>query len=291
MTSGVDFQKYFTHVYCITSSGLNSPAIRIQAICRERHPLFVHYYTSGDANGGITTPAKCLSSFEKGMVGDLQTLFFLRKMREHNKYQFFIRYNMLKKSSKVTIVPPCEENLLEYKALSLYSEEHLNLYATKIYMSKNNSNTRRINNAQLIYKAIQHFLGKDEVSVEDIIAFLEDNTLKKAEKAYRLMMVPGLWAELCQIMDAQLDGDWKKHKFVNLCLTNLPKLYRAGVHYNNKVPQMLFSSLGISMDKFWNWEPASAISNVEKYCSFNGLPLPSALKAESVVDYSEMIEL
>lgn len=291
MTSGVDFQKYFTHVYCITSSGLNSPAIRIQAICRERHPLFVHYYTSGDANGGITTPAKCLSSFEKGMVGDLQTLFFLRKMREHGKYQFFIRYNMLKKSSKVTIVPPCEENLLEYKALAMYSEEHLNLYATKIYMSKNNSNTRRINNAQLIYKAIQHFLGKDEVTVEDIIAFLEDNTLKKAEKAYRFMLIPGLWGNLCQIMDAHLDSGWKRSKLVDLCLTNLPKLYRAGVQYNNKVPQMLLASLGIPVDKHFQWEPASAISNVEKYCSFNSLPLPSALKAESVVDYSEMLEI
>lgn len=202
MTSGVDFQKYFTHVYCITSSGLNSPAIRIQAICRERHPLYVHFWTSGDANGGISTPAKCLSSFEKGMVGDLQTLFFLRKMREHNKYQFYVRYNMLKKSSKVTILPPCEENLIEYKALAMYSEEHLNLYATKIYMSKNSTNTKRINNAQLIYRAVQHFTSKDDITVQDIIYFLEDNTLKKAEKAYRFMSVPGLWDDLCQIMDA-----------------------------------------------------------------------------------------
>ncbi|AZV01925.1 hypothetical protein [Aeromonas phage Akh-2] len=291
MTSGVDFQRYFTHVYCITSSGLNSPAIRIQAICRERHPIYVHYWTSGDANGGIATPAKCLSSFDKGMIGDLQTLFFLRKMREHNKYQFYIRYNMLKKSSKITILPPCEENLLEYKALAMYSEEHLNLYATKIYMSKNCTSTKRINNAKLIYKAVQHFSGIEDITIEHIVDFLEDNTLKKAEKAYRFMSVPGLWDELCQIMDAQLEAGWKKTKFVDLCLVNLPKLYRAGVSYNNKVPTLLFSTLGIGMDKFWNWEPATAISNVEKYCSFNGLALPTCLKEESIVDYSEMLEL
>ena len=292
MTSGVDFQKYFTHVYCITSSGLNSPAIRIQAVCRERHPIYVHYWTSGDANGGVSTPAKCLSSFDKGMVGDLQTIFFLRKMREHNKYQFYVRYNMLKKTSKVTILPPCEENLLEYKALAMYSEEHLNLYATKIYMSKNIPNTRRINNAQMIYKAVQHFSGVEDITVDMIIDFLEDNTLKKAEKAYRFMMIPGLWDELCQIMDAQLEAGWKKAKFIDLCLVNLPKLFRAGVHYNNKIPTLLFSMLGIPLDaKHWVWEPANALLNVEKYCSFNSLPLPSALKEESPVDYSEMLEL
>ena len=291
MTSGVDFQGYFTHVFCITSSGLNSPAIRIQAICRERQPKYVHFWTSGDANGGVSAPAKCLSSFEKGMVGDLQTIFFLRRMREHNKYQFYIRYNMLKKSSKVTIVEPTEENKLEHKALSMYSEEHLNLYATKIFMSKNITSTKRINNAQLIYKAVQHYSEKEEIEVQDIIEFLENNTLKKAEKAYRLMSIPGMWDELCQIMDAQLDGAWKRNQFINLCLTNLPKLYRAGVHYNNKVPQMLFSSLGIPVDKFFMWEPAGAISYVEKYCSFNALALPAALKPEVLVDYSEMLEI
>lgn len=291
MTSGVDFQKYFTHVFCITSSGLNSPAIRIQAICRERRPKYIHYWTSEKANGGIAVPAKCLSSFEKGLIGDLQSMFFLRKMREHGKYQFYIRYSMLKKGKCVRIVPPCEENLLEYKSLSLYSEEHLNLYATRIYMSKNQPSCKRINNAQAIYRAIQHFLGFDNITIEDIIEFLENNTLKKAEKAYRFISIPGMWEELCQIMDSQVDSMWKKNKFVALCLTNLPKLYRAGLQYNNKLPILLFSAMGIPVDKHMQWEPAMALSNVEKFCSFHGFALPDVLKNESCMDFSEMLEI
>lgn len=288
VTSGIDFQKYFSHVYCITSSGLNSPAIRIQAICRERRPKFVHYWTSGEANGGVSTPAKCLSSFEEGMVGDLQTVFFLRKMREHSKYQFYIRYNLLKKTNKLTILPVAEENVAEYKALSMYKEEHINLYATRIFMGRN----QRINNAQLIYKAVQHFNETQEIDVQMIIEFLESGRFKKAEKAYRFMSIPTLWDGLCNIMDSTaLDAVQKKRYFSDLCVANLPKLYRAGLQYNNKLPLMLFGSMGIAVDKFMLWEPTPAIADVVKFCEFYSLPLPDCMKPTSTIDYAEIYDL
>ena len=305
MTSGIDFQDYFETVFCITNSNLNPPNIRMQAICRERKPRCIMYYTGMDAEGSfVSKEIKALAdqelfeiSFESSYRSETQKEYIKRLLNERNKYRFFIRYGLLAKGCRVEVFDVFPEYHEEWDYYSaIYKDEHTELYASQILHATPQSSGWRCNNIYDIKNQVSFYANKrgelDSLTREDVIDFLKDKPFKKAEMIHKLKTVPKLWNSLKEILLSNSNYPEKYRKLKELYKDQIVRITANSIPINFKDPFRLIRSCGFQIDiNTGKIELDKALSYYRMYLEYLGVEIPEDLLSLEELQEREVEEL
>lgn len=305
VTSGIDFQGYFETVFCITTSNLNAPNIRMQAMCRERKPRCIMYYTGIDAEGAfVSKEIKALDdqelfeiSFETGYRSETQKEFIKRLLNERNKYRFFIRYGLLSKGCKVEVFDVFPEYHEEWDYYSaMYKDEHTELYANQILHATPKSSGWRCNNIYDIKNQVSYYAGKrgllDSLTREEVLDFLKDKPFRKAAMIHKLKSLPKFWVPFRDILLAKGTYPEKYRKLKDLYKDQIVRITANSVPINFKDPFRLVRSCGFIIDintGVVNLD--TSLSYYRLYLEYLGLEVPDDLLQPDEVKEQEMERL
>lgn len=301
VTSGIDFQGYFETVFCITNSNLNPPNIRMQAICRERKPACIMYYTGNDAEGAfVSKEIKALDndelfeiSFESGYRSETQKEYIKRLLMERNKYRFFMRYGLLSKGCKIEVFDEFPEYYEEWAYYSaVYKDEHTELYANQILNATSQSQGWRCNNIFDIKNQVSYFVDKvgalNMLTKDDVLQFLAEAPFKKAAMIDKLRKLPKLWTAILDVLNTSDNYSMKYRKLKDLYKDQIVRITANSIPVNFKDPFRLIRSCGFSIDvKTGEVKVEKALGYYKKYLEYLGVEIPEDLLSPEEITHKE----
>lgn len=205
ITNGVDF-NYFDTVFVLTTSENHSPNMRFQALMRERQPKEIHFYCK--PLRGYETGYSSLS-VDKGWISTSRKKLALRKEREFKAYASTFNYYLVQAGCKIiTVNKPCECPLMPEDTDAFELERALAIItATELFSAK------RHDDAYEMQKMIKAMLEVEELTVKNVLGFLEFKWHKKME--FLSKVIDDYWHVLKKNDTVALRNELKKsgHKF------------------------------------------------------------------------------
>lgn len=271
VTSGIDFQGKFSSVFCYTTNKVNTPNIRLQAICRERKPQNIHIHT-GTLVESKWVSEKYYEGYNKraqGFIEKTRAEYIHRDLLECEKYRFYIRYNMLSKGVESYEICPRSEELTEVWNMCRikFKEEHLSIYISNILKANVNQELKTMNKIGHIKKEILAYTGvsEDELTYEMVEQHLKDKPAVKAKNLYAMAKITKLWNELTLLKSNKVDLN-KEKTLVDMFLRHLPEIKKAGAFVNLEYPLSTLRSLGFipivgPSKRLQTWDDTTAIEN------------------------------
>ena len=255
VTSGIDFQGYFNDVFCFTTSNVNEPNIRLQAICRERKPDCIHMYISKSAESSYVDEkiiSSAITTGDNSFIGKARLEYIKRALMEREKYRFYMRYNMLKKGVQYSFSETEEFEELWDSVSKQARMEQLKDYVETVMFSNNQfADLNNKNSAREFKKEVQIFSGLEHIDLvteEHILAHHKSKNGVKAKNLHALVTkVRPLWNELEELRTREQFGS-KNKEIKNLFLKYLPTLTVAGVRFDRDYPLQTLKKFGFIVE-------------------------------------------
>lgn len=271
VTSGIDFQGRFTNVFCYTTHKVNTPNIRLQAICRERKPQNIYIHT-GNAVESAWVDDRYYLGFNKratGFIEKTRASYIQRDLLECEKYRFYIRYNMLLKGISSYEINADMEELSEVwkKHRIKYKEAHLIIYINQILSSGFKQELKTMNKIGSTKREVLAFagIGEDELTYEIVEAHLKEKPAIKAKNLYAIAKITPLWNELTMLKHNKVDIN-KEKTLRDMFLRYLPEIKKSGAFVNLEFPVSTLRSMGFDVTltpskRLYSWDDTNAIAN------------------------------
>lgn len=271
VTSGIDFQGRFTNVFCYTTHKVNTPNIRLQAICRERKPQNIYIHT-GNAVESAWVDDRYYLGFNKratGFIEKTRASYIQRDLLECEKYRFYMRYNMLLKGISSYEINADMEELSEVwkKHRIKYKEAHLIIYINQILSSGFKQELKTMNKIGSTKREVLAFagIGEDELTYEIVEAHLKEKPAIKAKNLYAIAKITPLWNELTMLKHNKVDIN-KEKTLRDMFLRYLPEIKKSGAFVNLEFPVSTLRSMGFDVTltpskRLYSWDDTNAIAN------------------------------
>lgn len=271
VTSGIDFQGRFTNVFCYTTHKVNTPNIRLQAICRERKPQNIYIHT-GNAVESAWVDDRYYLGFNKratGFIEKTRASYIQRDLLECEKYRFYMRYNMLLKGISSYEINVDMEELSEVwkKHRIKYKEAHLIIYINQILSSGFKQELKTMNKIGSTKREVLAFagIGEDELTYEIVEAHLKEKPAIKAKNLYAIAKITPLWNELTMLKHNKVDIN-KEKTLRDMFLRYLPEIKKSGAFVNLEFPVSTLRSMGFDVTltpskRLYSWDDTNAIAN------------------------------
>ena len=275
VTSGIDFQGRFANVFCYTTHKVNTPNIRLQAICRERRPQHVYIHTGRLVESGWVDSRyyRGYNERARGFVEKVRAGYTQRDLLECEKYRFYIRYNMLIKGiTSYEVTPSISEfedlwNEIRVK----YKEEHQSIYIERILQASTTQELKTMNKIGALKKEILAFSNttEDEVTYDIVKDHLEQKPAVKAKNLHALSSIAPLWKELVALK-GDLKNINKEKTLKDIFLRYLPEIKKSGAFVNLEFPASTLRSMGFDITltpskRLFTWDDTQALANYEIY--------------------------
>ena len=275
VTSGIDFQGRFANVFCYTTQKVNTPNIRLQAICRERRPQHVYIHTGRLVESAWVDPKYFRGYNERaqGFIEKVRSSYIQRDLVECEKYRFYIRYNMLIKGITAYEVT---SSLVEFSELwdelrVKYKEEHKSIYIERILNASLNQELKTMNKIGLLKKEILAFadISEDELTYDIVEAHLENKPATKAKNLHALSKITPLWNEL-SALKSDIRNTNKEKTLKDIFLRYLPEIRKTGAFVNLEFPASTLKAMGFHLTltpskRIYTWDDEEALNNYRIY--------------------------
>lgn len=271
VTSGIDFQGRFANVFCYTTHKVNTPNIRLQAICRERKPQHVYIHT-GNMVESAWVDDKYYIGFNKrasGFIDKVRASYIQRDLLECEKYRFYMRYNMLLKGIESYEINSDMEELSEVwkKNRIKFKEAHLTLYINQILNSTPKQELKTMNKIGSTKQEVLAFagIGEEELTYGIVESHLKDKPAIKAKNLYAIAKITPLWNELTMLKNNKVDLH-KEKTLRDMFLRYLPEIKKSGAFVNLEFPVSTLRSMGFDVTltpskRLYSWDDTNAIAN------------------------------